>query len=336
MDTRYNPQKAEAKWYDFWQDRGYCTPTAGRGKPFIIVMPPPNITGPLTIGHVLNMALQDALVRRHMVAGEECLWLPGKDHAGIATQNAVERQLADENLTRYDLGREEFTKRVWKWKGLMSDKITEQIKHLGCACDWSRERFTMDEGLTRAVRTAFVRLFKEGLIYRGEYVVNSCPRCLTTLADDEVEREDSAGKLYYIHYPFEEGGHVTVATTRPETMLGDVAVAVNRSDERYRDAHDKTLVLPIIGRRMPIITDDFVDPGFGTGAVKVTPAHDADDFDIGKRHGLECVVVIDPKGTMNENAGDYSGLDRFEARKQIVERLGREGLLEKAVQRRRP
>ncbi len=329
MDTRYQPGKTEAKWYDFWMKQGYFAPKHREGKPFAIVMPPPNITGPLTMGHVLNMSLQDAFMRWHMVNGEECLWLPGQDHAGIATQNAVERQLAKEKLTRHDVGREKFTERVWEWKGLMSDKITQQIQHLGCACDWNRERFTMDEGLTRAVRTAFVTLFKQGLIYRGEYVVNSCPRCLTTLADDEVERRQVKGKLYYVKYPFEGGGHLTVATTRPETMLGDVAVAVNPGDERYMASHGKVLVLPIIGRKMPLITDDFVDPEFGTGAVKVTPAHDADDFDIGQRHRLETVVVIDPSGVMNDNAGEYKGLDRFEARKQIVERLQREGLLEK-------
>jgi valyl-tRNA synthetase len=329
METRYDPKSAEHKWYSHWLDKGLVTPSPREDSPFVIVMPPPNITGMLTVGHVLNMSLQDVLIRWHMVHGRQCLWLPGKDHAGIATQNAVERQLAEEGLTRQALGRERFTERVWQWKDQMNDKITEQLGHLGCACDWTRERFTMDNQLSLAVRTAFVRLFKEGLIYRGEYVTNSCPRCLTTLADEEVEREDVAGKLWYIRYPFEDGGHLSVATTRPETMLGDVAVAVNPRDDRFKACWDKTIILPIMSRRIPIIKDDFVDPEFGTGAVKVTPAHDADDFGMGQRHGLKPVVVIDKSGVMTENAGEFKGLDRFEARKQVVERLERDGMLEK-------
>lgn len=331
METRYDPKSAESRWYARWLEKGLFTPEARAGEPFVIVMPPPNITGMLTIGHVLNLSLQDVLIRWHMLSGRESLWLPGKDHAGIATQNAVERQLAEEGQTRYSLGRERFTERVWEWKGQMNDKITEQIGHLGCACDWTRERFTMDDQLSLAVRTAFVTLFKQGLIYRGEYVINSCPRCLTTLADEEVEREDIAGKLYYVRYPFEDGGHISVATTRPETMLGDTAVAVNPGDDRYKAFWEKTVVLPIMGRRIPIIKDEFVDPEFGTGAVKVTPAHDADDFLMGRRHGLESVVVIDQKGTMTGNAGDFRGLDRYEARRRVVERLEKEGLLEKTT-----
>ncbi|MGD9402980.1 MAG: valine--tRNA ligase [bacterium] len=329
METRYDPAKAEEKWYSTWLERGLFTPKPGGGKPFVIVMPPPNITGPLTMGHVLNMTLQDVLVRYNMIQNTDCLWLPGKDHAGIATQVAVEKVLKKENKTRQDLGREKFTARVWEWKELMSDKISEQLRHLGAACDWSRERFTLDEGLARAVRTAFVTLYKQGLIYRGEYVINWCPRCRTSLADEEVEREELKGKLWYIRYPVEGGGHITVATTRPETMLGDTAVAVNPADERYKWAWDKTLVLPVIGRKIPLIRDDFVDPGFGTGAVKVTPAHDADDFAMGGRHGLERVVVMDETGVMNENAGEYKGTDRFECRGLLVERLEKEGLLEK-------
>jgi valyl-tRNA synthetase len=329
METRYDPRSTEKKWYSVWLEKGLFKPKPGEAGPFVIVMPPPNITGMLTIGHVLNMAVQDVLIRWHMLKGEEYLWLPGKDHAGIATQNTVERQLAEEGLTRFDLGREAFTKRVWKWKDQMNAKITDQISDLGCACDWDRERFTMDDQLSLAVRTAFVTLFKQGLIYRGEYVTNSCPRCLTTLADDEVEREDIAGKLYWVRYPSEDGGHISVATTRPETMLGDVAVAVNPGDERYKASWAKTLVLPIMNRRIPVIRDDFVDPEFGTGAVKVTPAHDADDFGMGERHGLKPIVVIDKQGVMTENAGDFAGLDRFEARKRVVERLEQEGFLEK-------
>jgi valyl-tRNA synthetase len=330
METRYDPHKAEGTWYDFWLREGLFKPQPRPGKPFVIVMPPPNITGPLTMGHALNMSLQDVLTRWNMLGGRECLWLPGKDHAGIATQVAVEKQIGQEGLTRESLGREKFTERVWQWKEEMSAKITEQIKHLGCACDWSRERFTLDEGLSRAVRTAFVTLFKAGLIYRGEYVINWCPRCLTSLSDEEVEREDHAGKLWYIKYPFQDGsGHITVATTRPETMLGDVAVAVNPNDKRYEHAWDKTLVLPLVGRPMPVIRDEIVDPEFGTGAVKVTPAHDADDFVIGGRHGLKPLVVMDKTGTMNENAGAFAGLDRFEARKRIVAELEKQGLMEK-------
>jgi valyl-tRNA synthetase len=329
METRYDPHKAEDQWYDYWLEQGLFTPNGKGSKPFVIVMPPPNITGPLTMGHALNMSLQDVLIRWNMLSGRESLWLPGKDHAGIATQVAVEKQIAQQGLTREGLGRGQFTERVWQWKDEMSAKITEQIKHLGCACDWSRERFTLDDGLSLAVRTAFVTLFKQGLIYRGEYVINWCPRCLTSLSDEEVEREDVAGKLWYIRYPFEDGGHVTVATTRPETMLGDVAVAVNPADERYKDAWTKTLVLPLVGRKMPVIRDDIVDPEFGTGAVKVTPAHDADDFAIGARHSLKPIVVMDETGKINANGGAYAGLDRFEARKRIVEDLEKQGLMEK-------
>ncbi len=329
MKSRYSPQETEKKWYPIWLEKGLFTPKRKEGRPFVIVMPPPNITGMLTMGHVLNMSLQDVLIRWNMTQGRECLWLPGKDHAGIATQNAVERDLKAQGLSRHDLGREKFLEKVWEWKEKMDHKITQQIMDLGCACDWSRERFTMDEHLSLAVRTAFVRLFKEGLIYRGEYVINSCPRCLTTLADEEVEREDFKGKLYYIRYPMESGGHISVATTRPETMLGDVAVAVNPSDTRYSKYVSETAVLPILKRRIPIIADDFVDPDFGTGAVKVTPAHDADDFELGRRHGLKAIVVMDQRGIMNDNAGPYAGLERFEARSKIVEQLVRDGLLEK-------
>ncbi|HVP57698.1 MAG TPA: valine--tRNA ligase [bacterium] len=329
MQTRYDPHQAENIWYDFWLSKGLFKPQPRPGKPFVIVMPPPNITGPLTMGHALNMSLQDVLTRWNMLSGRESLWLPGKDHAGIATQVAVEKQIAQDGLTREGLGREKFTERVWQWKEEMSSKISEQIRHLGCACDWSRERFTLDQGLSLAVRTAFVTLFKQGLIYRGEYVINWCPRCLTSLSDEEVEREDVAGKLWYIRYPFREGGHLTVATTRPETMLGDVAVAVNPNDHRYDEAATKTLVLPLVGREMPLIRDAIVDPEFGTGAVKVTPAHDADDFAIGARHGLKPIVVMDESGKMNANAGPYAGLDRFEARKRIVADLEKQGLMEK-------
>ncbi len=329
METTYDPKKVEKRWYSIWLEEKLFTPKKTDGIPFVIVMPPPNITGMLTMGHVLNLSLQDTLIRWNMLQGKECLWLPGKDHAGIATQNAVERQIAAKGITRHDLGRERFVSLVWEWKEKMDKKITEQIMMLGCACDWSREKFTMDEDLSLAVRTAFVKLYHEGLIYRDEYVINSCPRCLTTLADEEVEREEINGELYYIRYPMLDSGYITVATTRPETMLGDVAVAVNPADERYCNLTSSILILPIMNRKIPVIADEFVDPEFGTGAVKVTPAHDADDFEIAKRHNLERVVVIGQDGRMNENAGRFSGLDRFEARKRIVEALRGEGLIEK-------
>lgn len=329
MESIYDPKQAEKRWYATWLERNLFTPKRSQGIPFVIVMPPPNITGMLTMGHVLNLSLQDTLIRWNMLQGRECLWLPGKDHAGIATQNAVERQIAAQGKSRHDLGRERFISLVWEWKDKMDRKITEQIMMLGCACDWSRERFTMDEDLSLAVKTAFVRLYNEGLIYRGEYVINSCPRCLTTLADEEVEREEINGELYYIKYPLLDSGYVSVATTRPETMLGDVAVAVNPVDTRYKHLISKTLLLPIVNRRIPIIADEFVDPEFGTGAVKVTPAHDVDDFEMAKRHDLGRVVVIEQDGKMNQNAGKFAGLDRFEARRQIVDLLKSQGLIEK-------
>jgi valyl-tRNA synthetase len=331
LEKSYDPKRVEEKWYKIWEERGYFEPTYDKTKPkFSIVIPPPNVTGALHIGHALNNTLQDVLVRYKRMDGYDVLWVPGTDHAGIATQNVVEKELAKEGLTRYDLGREAFLKRVWEWKALYGGKIISQLKKLGASCSWSYERFTMDEGLSRAVREVFVRLWEEGLIYRGDYIINWCPRCETALADLEVEFESVAGKLWYIKYPLEDGSnYIVVATTRPETMLGDTAVAVHPEDKRYRALIGKNIKLPLIGRIIPIIADKIVDPEFGTGAVKVTPAHDFADFEIAKRHKLTFVKVIDEKGKMTEEAGKYVGLDRFEARKKVIEDLKKEGLLEK-------
>jgi valyl-tRNA synthetase len=331
FEKSYDPKRVEEKWYKIWEKRGYFEPTYDENKPkFSIVIPPPNVTGALHIGHALNNTLQDVLVRYKRMDGYDVLWVPGTDHAGIATQNVVEKELAKEGLTRYDLGREAFLKRVWEWKALYGGKIISQLKKLGASCSWSYERFTMDEGLSRAVREVFVRLWEEGLIYRGDYIINWCPRCETALADLEVEFESIAGKLWYIKYPLEDGSkYIMVATTRPETMLGDTAVAVHPEDKRYKALIGKNIKLPLIGRIIPLIADKIVDPEFGTGAVKVTPAHDFADFEIAKKHGLPFVKVIDEKGKMTEEAGKYVGLDRFEARKKVIEDLKKEGLLEK-------
>ena len=313
LEKSYDPKKVEEKWYKIWEERGYFEPTYDENKPkFSIVIPPPNVTGALHIGHALNNTLQDVLVRYKRMDGYDALWVPGTDHAGIATQNVVEKEIAKEGLTRYDLGRSSFLERVWEWKATYGGKIISQLKKLGASCSWSYERFTMDEGLSRAVREVFVRLWEEGLIYRGDYIINWCPRCETALADLEVEFESIAGKLWYIKYPLEDGSkYIMVATTRPETMLGDTAVAVHPEDKRYKALIGKNIKLPLIGRIIPLIADKIVDPEFGTGAVKVTPAHDFADFEIAKKHGLPFVKVIDEKGKMTEEAGKYAGLDRF-------------------------
>ncbi len=331
LEKSYNPKKVEEKWYKIWEKKGYFEPSYNEKKSkFSIVIPPPNVTGALHIGHALNNTLQDVLVRYKRMDGYDVLWVPGTDHAGIATQNVVEKEIAKEGLTRYDLGREKFLERVWQWKEQYGNRIIDQLKKLGASCSWSYKRFTMDEGLSRAVREVFVRLWEEGLIYRGDYIINWCPRCQTALADLEVEFESIPGKLWYIKYPLEdENRYIVVATTRPETMLGDTAVAVHPEDERYKDLIGKKIKLPLIGRIIPIIADKVVDPEFGTGAVKVTPAHDFADFEIAKRHGLSFVKVIDERGKMTEKAGNYAGLDRFEARKKVLEDLKKQGLLEK-------
>ena len=328
----YNFQEVESHWYDFWESRGYFRADAASGKPaFVIVMPPPNVTGSLHMGHMLNNTVHDVIVRRKRMQGFNTLWLPGTDHAGIATQNVVERQLREEGLSRHDLGREKFVERVWEWKREYGDLITKQIRRIGASCDWSRERFTLDEGLSRAVREVFVRLYEEGLIYRGKRLINWCPRCHTALSDLEVQHDAVEGKLYQIRYPIKDsdGEFIEVATTRPETMLGDTGVAVHPEDERYAHLKGKSATLPLIGRDLPFIQDEFVEREFGTGVVKVTPAHDPNDFDMGNRHGLEQVSVIDGEGIITPEGGAYAGLDRFEARKRVLEDLEAQGLLVK-------
>ncbi len=324
LSTQYNPKEIEDTWYQFWEKNGFfrSVPDASK-KPYTIVIPPPNITGALHMGHALNNIIQDILIRWRRMQGYNALWMPGTDHAGIATQNVVERELGTRHIKREQLGRERFVEEVWKWKNQYGSTIIKQLKKLGSSCDWSRERFTMDDGLSAAVKETFVRLFDRGLIYKGKYMINWCPRCCTALADDEVEHEEHEGHLWHIKYPFKDAPHLfmIVATTRPETMLGDVAVAVNPKDERYSDMIGEILTLPIVGREFPVIADEFVDPSFGTGAVKVTPAHDPNDFEIGKRHNLTPIVVMRENGVMNELAGDYEGQDRFECRDALVEEL---------------
>jgi len=330
LPKAYNPEAVEEKWYRFWEEGGYFRAWADPAKtPFCIVMPPPNVTGELHMGHALDNTLQDVLTRWRRMQGYAVLWLPGTDHAGIATQARVEAMLAKEGLFRLDLGRERFLKRVWAWKEKYGGLITLQLRRLGASCDWDRERFTMDEGCSEAVKEVFLRLYERGLIYRDDYIVNWCPHCRTVISDIEVEHQETAGHLYYIKYPFKDGsGHVLIATTRPETMLGDTAVAVNPADERYRDLLGKRLILPLVKRELPVIADDHVEIGFGTGALKVTPAHDPYDFEIGRRHNLPSVQVIGPDGRVTAEAGGrYAGLDRWECRKLVVEDLQREGLL---------
>ncbi len=331
MEKVYDPKIIEKKWYTHWIEKGYFTAGSDPEAPsFSMVIPPPNVTGSLHMGHALNNTLQDIVTRFYRMSGFNTLWLPGMDHAGIATQNVVERELAREGLHRDALGREKFIERVWQWKEKSGGTIIEQLKRLGSSCDWTRERFTMDEGLSRAVREVFVRLYKEGLIYRDNYIINWCPRCKTALSDLEAEHEETKGFLYYIHYPLVKGeGYLTVATTRPETMLGDTAVAVNPSDPRYGKYVGEYVLLPTVGKKIPVIGDSYVDMEFGTGALKVTPAHDVNDFEIMKRHDLELVRVIDDDGKMNENAVHYQGTDRFECREKIVEELKEKGFLEK-------
>ncbi len=330
MDKSYTHKNIEEKWYTEWLQKGFFHSQPDSRKPYSIVIPPPNITGSLHMGHALNNTLQDIMIRYKMMQGFNTVWIPGTDHAGIATQNVVEKQLAREGLDRFKLGREKFVQRVWEWKKQSGDTIVNQLKKLGVACDWSRQRFTMDEGLSRAVKEVFVRLYNEGLIYRGEYIINWCPRCFTALSDLEVEHKDEEGKLYYIFYPFigQKGG-ITVATTRPETMLGDTAVAVHPDDPRYKDIIGKNVVVPIAEREIPIIADQSVHSDFGTGVVKVTPAHDFDDFEISRRHSLPLIQVIDLHGKMTASAVKYQGMERYKARAAILEKLQKLGVLVK-------
>lgn len=329
LSSSYNPKEVEDKWYKIWEEKKLFEPTFDSYKPkFSMVIPPPNVTGSLHIGHALNNTIQDVLARYKRMDGYDVLWIPGTDHAGIATQNVVERELAKEGLSREQLGKEKFLERVWQWKERYGHRIIEQLKKLGASCSWSFERFTMDEGLSKAVREVFYRLWNEGLIYRGDYIINWCPRCHTALADLEVEFENKAGKLWFLKYPLEDhSGFIVVATTRPETMLGDTAVAVHPEDERYKSYIGKCVILPLIKRRIPIIADKSVDPEFGTGAVKITPAHDFNDFEIAKRHNLPFIKVIDESGKMTKEAGPFAGLDRFEARAKVIDALLKEDLL---------
>ena len=328
----YEPHDVEKRWYSEWETKGYFR-AAGTSekKPYSIVIPPPNVTGALHMGHALNNTLQDILCRWKRMQGYNVLWMPGTDHAGIATQNVVERQLAAEGKDRHDLGREAFIERVWKWKAESGGQIIGQLKRLGASCDWERERFTMDEGLSKAVRTVFVKLYEDGLIYRDNRLINWCPRCHTALSDIEVEHEDQKGHLWHIRYPVagEPGRFVVVATTRPETMLGDTAVAVHPEDERYGDLVGKKVLLPLLNREIPVVADDYVDREFGTGVVKITPAHDFNDFEVGLRHGLDKINVLDESGIINAAGHQYEGMDRFAARTRIVSELDAAGLLEK-------
>ncbi len=332
LPKSYEPGAIETRWAEYWiKEKLFSVPTppSGETRPvFTLLLPPPNVTGRLHMGHMLNQTQMDIIVRWHRMRGFITLWLPGTDHAGIATQMMVERQLASEGKNRRDLGREKFIERVWEWKKLYGGAILDQMKRLGASVDWDREYFTMDENLSRAVREVFVRLYEEGLIYRGKYIVNWCPRCETAISDLEVKHEEVAGKLWEIRYPVVGSGEfITVATTRPETMLGDTAVAVNEKDERYTHLHGKKVLLPLMNREIPIITDELAQPEFGTGAVKVTPAHDPNDFEAGKRHNLPQIDVMDEHAHMNQNAGVYAGLDRFEARKRVLADLEAQGFL---------
>ncbi|MBU4445373.1 valine--tRNA ligase [bacterium] len=332
LDKVYDPQKVESRWYEYWLEKRYFHANNQSGeRSYVIVIPPPNVTGILTMGHVLNNTLQDILVRHARMNGYETLWLPGTDHAGIATQNVVEKELCKDGKTRYDFERDDFVNIVWDWANKHKSIILTQLQKIGCSCDWDRERFTFDEGLSNAVRNVFVHLYKKGLIYRGRRIINWCPASRTALSDEEVIHRETNGHLWFFCYPLEEGkGHLTVATTRPETMLGDTAVAVNPEDKRFAKLIGKNVILPIMNRVIPIVADDFVDMKFGTGAVKVTPAHDPNDFEIGERHKLEKINVMNPDGTMNAAAGPLvEGKDRFEARKLVVDEMDRLGYLEK-------
>ena len=324
MDKRFDSKSIEVKWYEKWLKSGaFSSDSSSQKKPYVIMMPPPNVTGSLHIGHALTFTIQDILIRFHRMQGFDVLWQPGTDHAGIATQMVVERELAKSNITRHDLGREKFVEKVWEWKEQSGGTITNQLRALGASPDWDKERFTMDEGLSKAVNYVFVKLYKEGLIYRDKRLVNWDPKLLTAISDLEVEQRDTNGKFWYFKYPIQDSDEfLTIATTRPETMLGDTAVAVNHKDERYKHLKGKNVLLPIINRVIPIIFDDYSDPEKGTGAVKITPAHDFNDFEVGKRHNLELINIMNADATINENGGkEFEGLDRFEARGRIIDKL---------------
>ena len=331
LNKVYEPQAVETEIYNMWQEGGYFHAERDENKkPFTIVMPPPNVTGQLHMGHAMDATLQDSIIRFKRMQGYNALWIPGVDHAGIATQIKVEEELRKEGLTRYDLGREKFLERVWDWKNRFGNRIVEQQKKLGASCDWDRARFTMDEGCSKAVREVFVSLYEKGLIYKGSRIINWCPHCVTALSDAEVEYVDKPGHLWHIRYPLEDGtGEVIVATTRPETMLGDSGVCVNPADERYHSIVGKNVILPLLNKPIPVVADDYAEMEFGTGCVKMTPAHDPNDFEVGLRHNLEVIRVLDDEGKVNELGGKYQGLDRYEARKQIVADLEEQGYLVK-------
>ena len=331
LNKVYEPQAVEAEIYKMWQEGGYFHAERDENKkPFTIVMPPPNVTGQLHMGHAMDATLQDSIIRFKRMQGYNALWIPGVDHAGIATQIKVEEELRKEGLTRYDLGREKFLERVWDWKNRFGNRIVEQQKKLGSSCDWDRARFTMDEGCSKAVREVFVSLYEKGLIYKGSRIVNWCPRCVTALSDAEVEYVDKPGHLWHIRYPLEDGsGEVIVATTRPETMLGDSGVCVNPNDERYKSIVGKNVILPLLNKPIPVVADDYAEMEFGTGCVKMTPAHDPNDFEVGLRHNLEVIRVLDDEGKVNSLGGKYEGMDRYEARKAIVADLEEQGYLVK-------
>jgi len=332
MLRAYEPAGVEQKWYRYWMEKGYFKPEIDlKKKPFVIIMPPPNITGELHLGHALTATIEDIMTRWHRMMGEPTLWLPGVDHAGIATQMVVEKELAREGKTKADIGREKFLERVWQWANKYRHRILVQHQRLGASCDWDRERFTLDEGPCKAVRTAFVSLYEKGLIYKGERIINWCPRCVTALSDLEVDHKELTSNLYYVRYPLadEEGKFITVATTRPETILGDTAVAVNPDDERYKNMVGRKVVLPAVKRVIPVIADEAVSLEFGTGAVKITPAHDPVDFEVAQRNDIGLINILNDDATMNKNAGPYEGLDRFECRKKLLEDLDKEGFLMK-------
>ena len=323
LSKLYEPSQVEDKIYKFWQDNNYFHAERDPQKtPYTIVIPPPNVTGQLHMGHALDETLQDILIRWKRMSGYSALWLPGTDHAAIATEAKIVEAMRKEGLTKEDLGREGFMKRAWAWKEQYGGRIVEQLKKLGSSCDWERERFTMDEGCSKAVKEVFVRYYEKGLIYRGERMVNWCPKCCTTLSDAEVTYEDQPGHFWHLRYPFKDGsGYVELATTRPETLLGDTAVAVNPGDDRYKHLIGKTLILPLVGREIPVVADDYVDIEFGTGVVKITPAHDPNDFEVGKRHNLPVINVMPDDAKIVDDYPDYAGMDRYEARKKIVEDL---------------
>ena len=329
LDKTYEPKSVESRLYDFWQKNGYFHAEPDKSKkPYTIVMPPPNITGQLHMGHALDNTLQDILTRFRRMQGYCTLWLPGTDHASIATEAKIVAAMAEEGVTKDDLGRDGFLERAWEWKKVYGGRITEQLRKMGSSCDWSRERFTMDEGCSKAVKEVFVNLYNKGLIYRGERIINWCPHCKTSISDAEVEYTEQDGFFWHLRYPLTDGsGFIELATTRPETLLGDTAVAVHPDDERYKALVGKTLTLPLVGREIPIVADSYVDPEFGTGVVKITPAHDPNDFEVGLRHNLEVITVLDDGAVINENGGKYQGLDRYEARKRIVEDLEKGGFL---------